>query len=176
MCLKQSPNTWSSYQFQLYQASYLPNKILDFHGHLPCIVKYVFGCLSMPLPTTHTQNCAVNAVFFTLYYILECKEFFVTCFSIVVCIVCWHSYLFCRTNHIKEPCSIYAVLNSYFALVSNVVLISAQKIWDFNSFSHTSQYSTFGFFSLKQLILLMSSILTDENYLQCMEVKSIRRM
>lgn len=89
---------------------------------------------------TH-QNCAINAVFLMFYYILECKQFFANCFSIVACIVCWHSYLLCRTNRIMEPCSIYAVLNSYFTLVANVVHISAQKIWDFNNFSHiTIQY------------------------------------
>lgn len=108
---------------------------------------------------TH-KNCAINAVFLMLYYTMECKQFFANCFSKVACIVCWHKYLFCRTNHIMEPCSIYAVLNSDFTLVSNVLLISAQKIWDFNSFSHTSQYSTFGCFSLKLVIPLMSSFLT----------------
>jgi hypothetical protein len=65
---------------------------------------------------TH-KNCAINAVFLMLYYILECKKFSVTCFSIVACIGCLHSYLFSRTNLIMEPCSIYAVLNFYFALV-----------------------------------------------------------
>lgn len=125
MCQKESLKTWSFYQFELYQTSYLPNKILDFYGHLPCVVRYFLGWLSISLSRKH-KNYAINAVFLILYYILECKQFFATCFSIVACIWCWYSYLFSRTNHIKQPWSIHAV-NSYFAFVSNVVLISAQK-------------------------------------------------
>jgi hypothetical protein len=128
----------------------------------------------MSLSRTH-KNCAINAVFLILYYILECKQFFATCFSIVVCILCWYSYLFSRTNHTKESCSIYAVLNSYFAFVSNVVLISAQKYKTW-TVSHTHHSAVIWKLYLKTTDFFMSSFLTDENYLQYMEVKSTRRM